>query len=90
MAEEIVLCLVLSLEQIVEGHPEGHLEAQLELVLEVDPEEDPASKTLAVKPGLGRKAVAGVEQDSGRRVVAHKDLVVARLGVEVVPYLAKE
>ena len=40
------------------------------------------------EPALG--GIAGIDQSPGRMVVAHKGLVVVRLGVEVVQHPAKE
>jgi len=47
-------------------------------------------RPLAAEPELGRVAVAGIDQGPGRMVVAHKGLVVVRLGVEGVQHFAKE
>ena len=47
-------------------------------------------RPLAVEPELGPGAVAGIGQSPDCMVVAHKGLVVVRLGVEVVQRPAKE
>ena len=57
--------------------------------LEEEPE-DLTLRPLAVEPELGPGAVVGIDQGPGRMVVAHKGLVVVRLGVEVVQHPAKE